>query len=176
MWVIAVLCFGFAVFGALVATNLPVEWLSYIVPVALILIATYFLLQPNIAVDRPRAAFPYLCIPVLFCIGFYDGFFGPGAGSFYMAALLGLGGFAMLEATGRTKLYNFASNAGGFVMYAVIGAVNWEIGLVMAVGQIIGGRVGANLAIANGARLIRPLLVIMTVAMALRLIFQGGGS
>ena len=76
----------------------------------------------------------------------------------------------MIQATAQTKLLNFASNVGGFILFALIGSVAWKLGIVMAVGQLIGARIGASLAIANGAKLIRPLLVLMSVLMAMRLL------
>ncbi|MEM9715136.1 MAG: TSUP family transporter [Pseudomonadota bacterium] len=87
-----------------------------------------------------------------------------------MAVFIGLGGATVLAATAQTKLVNFASNVGGFVLFAAVGAVAWKLGVLMAVGQVIGGRIGAKLAIKNGARIIRPLLVTMSVLMALRLL------
>ena len=109
---------------------------------------------------------------VLPMVGFYDGIFGPGAGSFYMLALVSLGGFGILKATAKTKFMNFASNLGGFVGLAVVGAVIWPIGLSMACGQIAGGYLGTKLAIKNGAKLIRPLLVTICVALAIKLLLQ----
>ena len=105
-------------------------------------------------------------------IGFYDGIFGPGAGSLFMLALVALAGMRILQATARTKLFNFASNIGGFVGFAVLGAVVWKVGLIMALGQILGGTLGARFAVRGGKGLIRPLLVTVCVALALRLAFS----
>ena len=103
-------------------------------------------------------------------IGFYDGLFGPGAGSFYMLAFVSLAGFGVLKATAHTKLLNFASNIGGFIVFAIAGVVYWKIGLMMGVAQFLGARLGASLAIRIGARLIKPLLVIICLALAVKLL------
>ncbi|TGR71748.1 hypothetical protein EN866_40095, partial [Mesorhizobium sp. M2D.F.Ca.ET.223.01.1.1] len=103
-------------------------------------------------------------------VGFYDGVFGPGAGSFYMLAFVTLAGYGVLKATAHTKLLNFASNIGGFVVFAAVGVIDWKIGLMMGVAQFVGARIGASLAIRIGARLIKPLLVVVCLALAAKLL------
>lgn len=173
-WPYALLCFLGSVMGAAIATYVPKDLLRMIMPIVLVVIALYFLFQRKLGEeDRASKISPFLLgFAVLPMVGFYDGIFGPGAGSFYMLALVSLGGFSLLRATARTKLMNFASNVGGFVAFAIVGAVVWPLGLAMAFGQIIGGRIGANMAIKNGAKIIRPLLVVMCLAMAARLYFN----
>lgn len=170
-WPFAVLCFLGSVLGAAIATFVPTDILRAIMPIVLVLIALYFLFRRNLDdQDRASKISPVLLsIGVLPMVGFYDGIFGPGAGSFYMLALVSLGGFSLMRATARTKLMNFASNVGGFVAFAFVGAVIIPLGIAMAFGQILGGRFGAQIAIKNGAKIIRPLLVIMCLAMAARL-------
>lgn len=160
--------------GALVAHLVPADILRLIMPVVLIGIALFFALKPGLTdADRTRrmtpAVFAFTAVPL---IAAYDGFFGPGTGSFYMLAFVMLAGFGVLKATAHTKLLNFASNLGSLVVFVVAGAVWWKVGLVMAVAQIAGAALGARLAMRVGARLIRPLLVITSGAMALRLIWQ----
>jgi uncharacterized membrane protein YfcA len=83
-----------------------------------------------------------------------------------------LAGFGVLKATAHTKLLNFASNLGSLLVFIAAGAVWWKVGLVMAAAQTAGAALGARLAMRVGARLIRPLLVCTSGAMALRLIWQ----
>ncbi|CDX44475.1 conserved membrane hypothetical protein [Mesorhizobium sp. SOD10] len=158
--------------GALLATVVPGDFLRAILPLLLIAIALYFALKPNMDdVDRAERLSPFLfglIIPPL--VGFYDGVFGPGAGSFYMLAFVTLAGYGVLKATAHTKLLNFASNIGGFVVFAAVGVIDWKIGLMMGVAQFIGARVGASLAIRIGARLIKPLLVVVCLALAIKLL------
>ncbi len=103
-------------------------------------------------------------------IGFYDGMFGPGAGSFFMLAFVTLAGFGMLKATAHTKLLNFASNIGGFAAFSLVGAVAWKVGLAMGAAQFLGARLGASVAMRQGARLIRPMLVVVCIALAVKLL------
>ena len=108
-------------------------------------------------------------------IGFYDGVFGPGAGSFYMVALVALCGFGLIRAMAGARLANFGSNVGSLALYAVSGHIVVSAGLAMGVGAFLGARVGAHAAMRAGARLVRPLIVAMSCAMALKLMSAPGG-
>ncbi len=168
----ALLSFAGAARGALLAAVVPNELLATFLPLLLIAIALYFALKPNMDdVDRAQRMKPFLFgLMVVPAIGFYDGLFGPGTGSFFMLAFVALAGFGVLKATAHTKFLNFASNLGGFVVFALIGVVYWKIGLAMGIAQFLGARIGAALAMKNGARLIKPLLVLTCVALAIRLL------
>ena len=169
----ALSCLG-AGLGAALATVLPGDWLRTALPVMLVVIAVYFALKPNMNdVDRQQRLTPFLFgLTVVPLIGFYDGLFGPGTGSFFMLAFVTLAGYGMLKATAHTKLLNFASNIGAFAFFAWAGVVAWQIGLLMGLFQVLGARIGAALAMRNGARLIKPLLVLTCVALALRLLWD----
>ena len=158
--------------GALAATVVPTDWLRALLPLLLIGIAVYFGLKPPMgSVDRQRrigpVAFGLGFVPV---IGFYDGIFGPGTGSFLMLGFVSLAGFGLLKATAHTKFLNFGSNAGAFVVFLFHGAVLWKVGLVMGAGQWVGARLGARFAMRQGARVIKPLLVAVSIALAARLL------
>ena len=166
--------FAGSIGGALLAKALPTDFLRIVMPVMLIAIAAYFAFKPNLDdVDRERrvsaATFGLTAAPL---IGFYDGVFGPGAGSFYMLAFVALAGQGVLRATAHTKLLNFASNVGGFAVFALAGVVQWRIGLAMGAMQILGAWLGSRMALRIGARLIKPLLIVVCVALALRLLWQ----
>ena len=166
-------CLG-AVAGALLAAYLPGDFMRALLPLLLIAIALYFLLKPSLGdVDRTQRIAPRIFgLTIVPAIGFYDGLFGPGTGSFFMLAFVALAGFGMLKATAHTKLLNFASNFGGLAAFAAVGAIDWKIGLAMGAAQFLGARVGAALAMKVGVRLIRPLLVVVCVSMAVRLLLD----
>jgi uncharacterized membrane protein YfcA len=170
----AVLAFFACAAGALIATNIPGTALRIALPFVLIAIALYFAFKPNLTdVDRaerisPRA-FGLIVMPL---IGLYDGIFGPGMGSFLMLAFISLAGYGVLKATAHTKFINFATNLGGLAAFAAVGVVSWKVGLVMGVAQFAGARLGSGLAMKNGARLIKPLLVVICIAMAGRLLID----
>lgn len=170
----AFLSFLGAVVGAALATILPGEWLRAVMPVMLVVIALYFAFKPRLDdIDRARRMTPFLFgLTVVPLIGFYDGVFGPGTGSFFMIAFVALAGYGVLKATAHTKLLNFASNIGGFAAFAIAGAVVWQVGLMMGVMQFLGARLGAALAMRKGAAIIKPLLVTTCVLLAIRLLWD----
>jgi uncharacterized membrane protein YfcA len=159
------------VLGAAAAAYVPGDVLRAIMPVLLVAIALYFALKPAIGEsERHRRVTPFLFgLTVVPAIGLYDGIFGPGTGSFFMLAFVTLAGYGMLKATAHTKLLNFASNIGAFAVFVVTGNVVWIAGLVMGAGQFVGAQAGSRLAMKNGARIIRPLLVVASIALAIRL-------
>ena len=160
--------------GALVAHLIPVEALRVVMPVVLVAVALFFALKPGLSdadrVERMRpGVFAFTAVPL---IAAYDGFFGPGTGSFFMMALVMLTGLGVLQATAQTKMLNFASNVGSVLVFAFSGATWWWVGGAMALAQVAGATLGARLAVKVGARLIKPLLVLTSSGMALRLLWQ----
>lgn len=158
--------------GALCASLLSPQLLRAIVPLLLIAIALYFGFSRALKTEdvAPRMALiPFACF-VTPLVGFYDGIFGPGAGAFYMVAIVTLLGYGVLKATAHTKLANAASNLGSLTLFMIKGAVVWPVGLAMAAGAFIGAQVGSRLAMRFGPKLIRPLLVVISCAMAIKLL------
>ena len=160
--------------GALVAHLIPVEVLRIIMPVILIGVAAFFALKPGLTDDARAARIspPVFAATVVPLVAAYDGFFGPGTGSFFMIGFVMLAGYGVLKATAHTKMLNFASNLGSLLVFIPTGATWWAVGLAMAAAQVAGAALGARLAMRIGARLIKPLLVIVSSAMALRLMWQ----
>lgn len=160
--------------GALLATAVPGEWMRAALPVLLIAIALYFALKPNMGdVDSHQRMTPFLFgVMVVPLIGLYDGIFGPGTGSFFMLALVSLLGYGVLKATAHTKLLNWGSNVGSLLVFMATGAIVWKVGIAMGVGQFLGARLGSGLAMRSGAKLIKPLLVFVCVALAVRLLMD----
>jgi hypothetical protein len=163
-----------SVAGASLVTSLPTDMLKIGLPVLLIAVALFFALKPGLGdTDRHHRLSPLmLALTAVPAVGFYDGLLGPGAGSFYMIALILLAGQGVLKATAHTKLLNFASNIGSLAFFMLASPPLWTTGIAMGLAQMAGARLGAALAIRNGARIIRPLLVVTSTALALRLIWQ----
>jgi hypothetical protein len=161
--------------GALAVQQLDPAFLRRVIPLLLIGVAVCFLVRPQLGhadlhPRMPRAAFDFL---FGLGIGFYDGFFGPGTGTFWtMAFVLGLG-FNLTRATGYTKFMNFASNLSSLALFLAAGKVLFVAGLVMGLGQLLGARVGARMVIRKGTRLIRPIFISVVVALALKLLYEG---
>jgi len=160
-----------AAIGAIATTYVPGYVMQAAMPVLLIGIALYFGFKRSISdIDRHQRMTPFLFgLTVVPMIGFYDGIFGPGTGSFFMLAFVSLAGYGLLKATAHTKMLNFASNIGAFAVFALSGVIVWKVGLAMGAGQFLGAQAGSHLAMKNGAKIIRPLLVITCIALAIKL-------
>lgn len=104
-----------------------------------------------------------------FVIGGYDGFFGPGTGTFLIVGFVALCGKSLTNATADAKVVNFASNTAALIAFTIAGTVVWEVALPMAVGQLVGGVVGARMAIRGGARLIRLAVLAVSSALVVKL-------
>ncbi len=162
--------------GACAVQFVDASTLDIVIPLVLSLIALYFLLVPNAGVldSSPRlGAGPYGAT-VVPGIGFYDGMFGPGAGSFFSLAGVALRGQNLVTATAHAKLLNFASNIAALAVFVVGGKVLWTVGAVMVVGQVIGAWAGSHAMVRGGARLIRPLIVTVCFVMLGRYLWQKG--
>jgi len=158
--------------GALSVHILPKEMIAAFIPALLIAVALYFGLARGISdADRKsrmtRMAFILVIVPP---IAFYDGFLGPGAGSFYALALMAFQGFGITRTTAMSKLLNGGSNAGSLLLFSLAGSVLWPLGLGMGACSILGAQLGSRLAIKQGARIIRPLIVLTCCALSVRML------
>ncbi len=163
-----------SVIGTLLVQVLDTDLMMQVIPFLLIGAALYFALGPRIGdIDRHHLMeqTPFYLLFGL-ALGFYDGFFGPGTGSLWALAFVGVLGFNMLKATAHTKVVNFTSNFASFLFFAVAGHVLWVTAIVMAAGQLIGARLGANMAMKHGSRVIKPLLVTVSLVITTKLIWD----
>ncbi|OCG09142.1 hypothetical protein A9G13_03595 [Gilliamella sp. wkB178] len=170
------ICFAFigSAIGTICVMHIKADFLRLLLPVLTISVGLYFLLSPTIGEEDRKSRFSILqfaLVPAL-TIGFYDGFFGPGAGSFYAVAYITLAGFNLTKATAHTKVLNFTSNFAALLFFIIGGEVVWSIGLIMLIGQFIGARIGAKMVIAKGRKLIRPMLITVSTVMSIKLIYE----
>ncbi len=171
---LAIACtFAAAFIGAYVVKQVDTSLLQIAVPIALVPIALYFLFAPRLTDDDRHARLRFnVFVPVMGAIiGFYDGIFGPGTGSFLTMGFVALFGLGLTRAAGHTKILNLASNLGALALFIPSGDVVWAAAGAMAVGQVIGGYLGALTGIRFGASIIRPLVVVISLALAVKLLF-----
>lgn len=154
--------------GAAVASQIPREAFEPIVLVALVLVGGYVLLKPELGEETALrfAGHRHLAAAMAtgLAIGFYDGALGPGTGSFFVIALVGLMGYSFLEASAKARLANWATNLAAILVFAPQGAIVWEVALVMAVCNVVGGYVGARTAVSRGARFVRVFFILVVSA------------
>lgn len=169
-----ILTFVGSALGTLAVRHLGSERVEDVIPVLLIAFALYFLFSPRIGDQdaHHRVGHGVFGVLIGFSVGFYDGFFGPGTGSFFAAAFVLLLGYNLRRATAGTKILNFTSNIASLLIFAAAGDVVWQVGLPMGVAQAAGAWTGSHLVIRHGSRLIRPLLVVVSLAISLRLLLE----
>ena len=170
----AMITFIAAALGAWAVAIMDPAVLRRIVPALLIGVAIYTMLNRKLG-ERPRAArIGMTAFALIFgtLLGFYDGFFGPGTGSFWMLACVLTLGQELRAATGTTKALNLASNVAALITFAFAKCLRFDVGFAMIAGQLAGARLGSGLVIAHGSRIIRPLFFAVALALALRLAWQ----
>lgn len=105
-------------------------------------------------------------------IGFYDGFFGPGTGTFFAMSFVKLLGMDFVKATGHAKVLNCVANIVALTVFIIGGKVLFLIGGIMAIGQFIGARIGASIVIKRGSRFIRTVTILVCIAISISLLLQ----
>lgn len=165
-----------SVIGTIAVQFMQTKTLDILIPIVLVSIATYFLLAPNAgAIEKKprlnRSAYQGGVVPA---IGFYDGMFGPGTGSFFSLAGVALRGQSLITATANAKVLNFASNIASLAVFIAGGKVVWTAGAAMIAGQVIGAWGGSHAMVRGGTKLIRPMIVTVCVVMLGRYLWQKG--
>ena len=166
------LVFVGASIGVIAVQSIDPGVLRLIIPLLLIVIALYVIASPRMDdEDAHERVGARGYAPIAGAVGAYDGFFGPGTGSFFTASLVGLRGLGLTRATALTKLLNLTSNVASVIFFAVGGKILWLLGLSMAAGAMLGAYIGSHTAMRFGAKVIRPLLVTLSLALTARLLW-----
>jgi len=163
-----------AALGALTVQRVNPVFLGRAIPVLLILVALYLLLKPRLGDEDLHPRMSRGCFDLVFglFLGFYDGFFGPGTGTFWAVACMLCLGFNMTRATGYTKVMNFASNLSSLAFFLIGGNVYFAIALTMGVGQLVGALLGSRMVIARGTKFIRPVFLGVVLVLTLKLLYD----
>lgn len=170
--------FLFACLGTWTVTQVSNEVLKKIVPWMLLGIAVYVLLSPSLGKTAAKARLSLVAFACLAgsVLGFYDGFFGPGTGTFWAMACISLLGLELTRATAFTKVVNLTSNLASLLVFVISDRVHYPIAAAMIAGQLIGGRLGAGMAIKHGAPFIRIIFITVVFAMVIKLLWDQFGS
>lgn len=159
--------------GTLTVRFLPTVWLTWLIPLILSVIFVYLLFKPEWGREDHEARWTRGTFYAVFglALGFYDGFLGPGTGTFWTVALTGLLGHGLARATAQTKVANFTSNVVSLAVFALLGQVIWALGLLMGAFQALGARMGTHLALTKGARFIRGVFLTVVAATLVKLLW-----
>lgn len=162
--------------GTVLVQNIDTSALNRIIPFVLLFIAVYFLFSPRITRGDQKARLSdrqYRCGVVPF-IGAYDGMFGPGTGSFFALSGVAWRGLDLIRATAVAKTLNFSANFASLLVFLLAFKVVWAAGILMMLGQVVGAWAGSHTLLRIDPRLLRVVIVIMSVAMLLQYLRQHG--
>ena len=158
--------------GAMLASKIPTSSMRPMVLVLLIIVAIYTWFKPDLGKFENLRHLPRRRVQIAalagVIIGFYDGIFGPGTGSFLMLILVASLGYAFITASAIAKVVNVATNVGAILVFGINGAVIWQIGIIMGVANISGAVIGARIAIKGGSTLVRKVFLLVTVALIVK--------
>ncbi len=165
-----------SIVGAATILRLPEEFILVSVSLVILAMVLWVLARPKFGKGSaspallPRLSLVVVTLAVV--IGFYDGLLGPGTGTFLLFGFVAFTGMPFLQATANGRVLNFGSNVGALVYFALVGNVDWTVGLVMAAGTVTGSYVGSRSNIRTGAKWVRPLFVVIAVALLARIIWD----
>ena len=158
--------------GAVLASKIPTSSMRPMVLVLLIIVAVYTWFKPDLGKFENLRHLPKRRVQIAafagVVIGFYDGIFGPGTGSFLMLILVASLGYAFITASAIAKVVNVATNVGAIMVFGINGAVLWQIGIILGIANISGAVIGARLAIKGGSTLVRKVFLLVTVALIVK--------
>ncbi|UIF86164.1 TSUP family transporter [Cupriavidus sp. UYPR2.512] len=167
-----VAAFIFSMAGAWALTRIPAEPLRKALPFVLVVLLVYTVAKKDLGTEHAptlsgsRERFAALLAGA--AIGFYDGVFGPGTGSFLMIAFVRVFGYDFLHASASTKVVNLATNLAALLLLASKGHIWWQLGLVMAVANVAGSQVGSRLALRHGSAFVRKVFIVVVSALILK--------
>lgn len=176
VWLLILMTFIGATVGTILVQIMDTSVIKKAIPFLVLMIGLYFLFTPTLGNNDRQQRFSYVAFAFTagFGIGFYDGFFGPGAGSLFSLAFVTLLGFNLAKATAHAKVLNFTSNFASFIFFLIGGQILWSVGFAMMIGQILGATLGAKMVLSKGKALIRPMVVIMSFIMTAKMAYDQG--
>lgn len=168
----ALVCFVTSLGGAWLVTVVSPEYLRKALPVVLLMVLAYTLAKKQLGrLHAPRftgSRETLVASAIGAIIGFYDGFFGPGTGSFFVFLLVRLMGYDFLHASAGAKLLNTASNLAAIGLFALKGHVWWHFVLAMAIANVMGSLAGTHLALKHGTGFVRGVFILVVSALILK--------
>ena len=171
IYLLVSLSFMGSLIGTLLVSQLSNELLTNLIPVLLISAAIFLILNRGNKLKISKSLM-IAFTPLILLIGFYDGFFGPGTGTFFVLTFLIIKQRNLMEATAATKVLNFTSNFASYIVFQTKGFVIIELALIMAIAQILGANIGSKLAIKNGEKFVRPVIVLISIVLSIRILIS----
>lgn len=164
--------------GSLIGSNLTIitdeKYLKYMLVIVLPIVAFVVLKKKNV-IDQDNINISYkkqllVSSIIAFFLGGYDGFYGPGTGTFMILAFAGIAKINVMEANGNTKCANLASNVAALVTFIINGKVYFVLGIAAAVFSVLGHYIGSGLVIKNGSKIVRPIIVVVLILLFVKVV------
>ena len=162
-----------AILGVKAVLNIDQKFLTGLVLVLIMFIGVYTFFSKSLGLEDKfygltKKSVIYGIILAL-SLGFYDGFFGPGTGSFLIFGLISIFGFNFVSSSANARILNFISNVTALVLFALNGKIDYTLGIPVALFMIIGAKMGTSVALNKGSKLIKPIFVTMSLAVAVKM-------
>jgi len=161
-----------AFFGAWMVTEVSADFLRKLLPLVLVALLAYTLARKDLGREHAPRLAPrreaLVATLIGLTIGFYDGFFGPGTGSFFVFLFVRVLGYDFLNASVSAKLLNLSTNAASLLLFAAMGHVWWHFALPLALANVVGGLLGARMALKHGAGFVRGIFIVVVGLLILK--------
>lgn len=162
--------------GVFTALKVDESFLNWFIVIMIFAVAIYTTFKKDFGqtghfedLNRKKIGFGML---FAFGLGFYDGFFGPGTGSFLIFLFISVFGFDFTVAAGNGKILNFVSNVVSLILFAISGKIIYLVAIPMAISMVFGAYVGTHIAIKNGAKVIKPIFITIALLLIVKLVYQ----
>ena len=162
-----------AIAGAMLATLIPAEAFNPIILVVLVGVGAFTVFKPKMGVHTAQRWHGAKHVVAAVCIGLvvgtYDGALGPGTGSFFVILLVSVLGYAFMPASAFAKIANLCTNIGALIFFIPAGHVVWGLGLSMGAANLVGGYLGARMAVSKGSRFVRVVFIVVVAALTVKI-------
>jgi uncharacterized membrane protein YfcA len=162
--------------GVRAVLNIDQKFLNGLVLILIMFIGIYTLFSKSLGLEDKFQGLTkknvFYGIILAFSLGFYDGFFGPGTGSFLVFGFISIFGFNFLASSANARILNFTSGITALVLFAISGKINYTLGVPVAISMVIGARMGTTVALNKGSKLIKPIFVTMSLAVAVKMLID----
>lgn len=170
---LAVMALLGAVGGAMIAAFIPEEAFTPIILVVLIAVGAFTVLKPRMGLHAKRRWHGWRHVAsasaIGLAVGTYDGVLGPGTGSFFVILIVSVLGYAFMPASALGKIANFCTNLGALIFFVPAGHVLWGLGLAVGAANLVGGYIGARMAVSRGSRFVRVVFIVVIAILILKL-------
>lgn len=175
LWFIVAALIGSTI-GANLTLRVSEKIVEYMMICVLPIVAFYVLRNKKMGDDSLAHSIPekksfLIALAAAFMIGVYDGFYGPGTGTFLILVLTGAARYTMKEAAGTTKAINLSSNVAAIITFIINGKVIYPLGLAAGFCSILGNYLGSGMVLSNGQKIVRPLVLVVLMILFVKIIF-----